>query len=434
MEQQQLFDADLEKAMLGAFFANPNSVKTVSLCDDDFFINRNRWIFQAITICVNDTGYADPILVQSEIGKAGHKNDVDLAYILELATNTVINSYKVEDYVKVLRDLTVRRDAVAEAQKLVQAAYKRENDINEVLGDASKRLTDITSIPSTTKHISYYISRHADLIDQRYNEPDKYKPIQTGMADFDKATGGGLRRGEMMLLLGKPGLGKTIWAMQMGQQMGDHTPGVIFEMELPEQEAMDRVVSAKSRLSVSEKLELPGNMKDDDWAAYHKAIGELSNPDLKVYFDFGVDWNTATIKANLVRLKQEYKIEWFMLDYLKFLTDDYKGEEYARKAMIAGRLKKACKELDIAGVVIADMNKAGVKADVPDLSQIGGTSEIGFDVDKALFMTDHIPTDGEEQNENLVTFIFDKSRRKINMRSFNMLKMKNYPAFGDVIR
>ena len=434
MENQQLFDPELEQAVFGACFADPNSVKTIALCDDDFFINRNRWIFQAVKKCVDATGYADPILAKSEIDKAGHKSDVDLAYLLGIATNTAINSYKIADYVNVLQDLTVRRNAVSEAQKLVQAAYERENNINEVLGDASKRLTDITSIPSTTKHISYYISRHADLIDQRYNEPDKYKPIQTGMKDFDHATGGGLRRGEMMLLLGKPGLGKTIWAMQMGKQMGQHTPGVIFEMELPEQEAMDRVVSAKSKLSVSEKLELPEKMTADDWSVYHKTIEELSNPELKVYFDFGVDWNTATIKANLIRLQQEYKIEWFMLDYLKFLTDDYRGEEYARKAMIAGRLKKACKELDIAGVVIADMNKAGVKADVPDLSQIGGTSEIGFDVDKALFMTDHIPTDGEEQNDNLVTFIFDKSRRKINMRSFNMLKMQNYPAFGDVTR
>jgi hypothetical protein len=236
----------------------------------------------------------------------------------------------------------------------------------------------------------------------------------------------------MMLLLGKPGLGKTKWVHQVAAKLAENGhPGAVFQCETSEEEIMDREISRATRIP-SERLEV-AELREQEWPLYVNAIERASR--IPLFLHFGAGWNTTTLRAELTRLKAEHKIQFFVFDYLRFLGDTFGKDETERENHISIRLKTICRELDIAGVVIHSMNKSGFMAASPDLEHSSGGAGISFDCDKALFMTEHVPEfDGDPVRPDYRTFVFRKSRRRLKFKVFTMQAMKDYPAFVDITK
>lgn len=422
-----------EEALLGSIFIDPDVLVTMAvsaLDPGDFYIVRNRWVYEAMREAGRGGGAVDFMTVTDALERSGKLVEAGgQAYLMQLIGKTP-TSMHAERYAEIVKDRAQRRQMLKIANQLAQDVYDLTTETDTTASRAATGLANSARPSGGAQHISVYASNHYDRIGELANGTRQVKRIPTGFLDFDKCLGGGLRIPEMLLLMGNPGLGKTKFMMQLAFQMGMHEPGAVYEMETDEDQIMDREVSRRSGISDT-KLE-SGKLDDGDWPSYTYAIEQLGNPDCQVFLDFGSGWTTQTLRADLSRLKAEYGIKWYMVDYMKFLRDNYGKDETERLNFLSKQLKQINRELDLASVVIHSMNKEGMASQLPGLTNMSGGADISFDTDKALFMTQHIPTGKEPQIANYRTFVHLKSRSRLNDTMFHLEALADIPLFRDV--
>jgi replicative DNA helicase len=441
--EMQLSNLDLEKAFISACFSYPERMRLQDLAVDDLYDRRHIAIFEALR---DMDAHEQPINVETVHNYlVGHKRlhaAGGYAYLLETATgmNGVASGYLItgqpDDYAPDIADLATRRRTLRLAQDLARSVIDRSKPANQTINEYAAKLPRLVRVTGGAQHISVFASRYYDRLNElsESSEEVERRCMKTKILDLDAATGG-FRQGEFVIIYGKPGLGKTKLVHQIGAQLAENNfPGAIYQMETSEEEIMDREFSREMQIQ-TEKLET-ANLDDGEWVTFANVFDRLTNQGYPLYLDFGNSWNTTTLRADLTRLKAERGIRWFVLDYLRFLTDSYGKDETERENHISAQLKRICRELELTGFVIHSMNKKGMESDAPELEHGSGGAGISFDCDKALFMVEHIPDEGGDENRipNWRTLVFRKSRRKLKFPKFHLVAMKDYPYFGPVTR
>jgi replicative DNA helicase len=432
----QLSNIELERTLIHAIHVWPDNIQLIDVDDEDFYDHRHRVIYRTMRE-MHKGGEAidletlnNRLVGNKDLDKAG-----GFAYLIDIFSMLGVYG-KPEDYAPPLIDLSTRRKAFRTAQEMARSVMDRSRPINETINEYSAKIPKLVKVADGARHISYYVSRHYDRLSEADKDPEQARRriLETKFLDFDRATLGGLRLGELLLVLGKPGLGKTKWVHQLAAQLARNGhPGAVFQCETSEEEIMDREFSRVTHIP-TERLEV-ANLYAEEWPVYTHAVEEMSDHDNGLYMHFGPIWNTVTLRAELTRLKAEHDIQFFVFDYLRFLNDKYGKDETERENYISTQLKTICNQLDLSGIVIHSMNKAGISSDSPDMEHSSGGAGISFDCDKALFMTKHIPAkDGDPVYPDYRTFVFRKSRRKVAFVAFEMQAMKDYPAFVDIAK
>lgn len=428
----QLSNIELERALLRALFVYPECLKLVDLNSEDLHDHRHRTVYDAMRGLDTDNQAIDIetthnyLINHKQLESAG-----GFAYLLEITAGYGV-LHEPQAYAQDLIELATRRRAFREGQNMLRAIMDRSKPVNDTINEYSVRLPKLVKVRGGAQHISVYASRHYDRIQEAIENPDEaqQRVMKTGYLDYDAAAGG-VYLGELIIVYGKPGLGKTKWVHQLGSQLAKNGhPGTIFQMETAEEEIMNREFSREMKVS-SECFET-GILPDEIFPEYTHQVEVMSDPDFPLYMDFTGGWNTVTLRSELTRLKAEKGIKWFVLDYLKFLTDTFGKDETERENHISIQLKRICRDLDIAGIVIHSMNKEGMKSAAPEMEHGSGGAGISYDCDKAIFMIEHMPEEGFMRYDHYRTFVFRKSRRRLKFPVFHMDAKRDYPAFVDV--
>jgi replicative DNA helicase len=421
-----------EEAVLGSVLINSDNVREIDLSADDFYVQRNQWIWETVQEMARSGREIDYVTVMDELDARGKLTEIGgAAYITQLV-GFVGSSLNGSEYAEIIRETASRRRLLSIANLLAKNAYDRSVPVDQTISDIAVRLPALCKVKSGARHISEYASRHYDRIDSVHRGEVQTRIIPTGFKDFDETTFGGLREKELMWLIGLPGLGKTKWALQAAFQIGQHGTGAaIYSWETGEEDIMDREISRQARIP-QDRLER-GDIKDDEWAQYTHIIENLSKSDLPIYLEFEGGMNATALRADLSRLKAEHNIQVFVIDYLKFFKDRLRGEsETDRQNRLSGELKSICRELSLAGIVIDVYNKEGMKAAIPKLDDQAQGADKSYDADKVLFMVNHVPRHGEIKQDNVRTFIWGKSRRKLTRNYFHMVASAEFPEFGEL--
>jgi hypothetical protein len=118
-------------------------------------------------------------------------------------------------------------------------------------------------------------------------------------------------------------------------------------------------------------------------------------------------------------------VEWFVLDYAYLLQDGRGMSENDRTGIVSARMKGICRSMNMAGIVIHSMNKAGIGAAVPGMTSVRGSGQQVYDTDLLLFLV-------KGETENSVMCIFGKGRELENQKqAFELIRLPGYPALGD---
>lgn len=420
-ELTTLHSEEAEKGLIGAVIIDPNAFKSLNVAPEDFYLLKHKVLWSVIGELHSAGTAVDLLTITDLLTRSDRLSTIGgQPYIITLVNSTP-TSVNADHYAEIVRQMSKRRKVVQIAQKVATSAFDRDSNLDEAVAKAAADLVMNAAPTGGAVHIGQYLDRLYDQVFQRHEKPTEFFGIQTGLIDFDKITSG-LQQGEMMILSGEPGLGKSLLAFQMGCGMAKHTPGVVYEMEMSGLAVLRRQASSMSGVNTY-KLR-SGRYPEDEFQAFSDAVEAMSL--LPIYLSDSSHWTTISMKADLVRLKEIYKISWFIVDYLDLFSDTYGKDGNERSAWISKQVHSICKDLDLAGLIIHSMNKKGMTQ--PGKENLSGSGKVMYDADQIVFMTK------SENQPNVINLTWDKMRESdTGINGMKLVKKQGFPCFENYI-
>lgn len=417
----EMFSTQAEESLIGAVLINPGCFSEMKVQPGDFFIRRLGWVWSAFEHLYNLEKAIDYLTVSEELERAGKLKELGgPAYLTSLINNTP-SSLHAAEYADTVKDFARRRQWLEIASQTAKLAYNLEANLDLEASLVIDKLLKAIRAEGAAVHISEYIDQVLTEAYERQANPIEIWGIPTGFIDFDRITGG-LQPSEILYISGEPGVGKSMLADQMGAQMaeGGH-PGAIYSLEMLGKSVARRMISAASKVPTREIK--TGKFSGENFNAFLDAAAK--KVDLPLFISDSVKWTTASLRADLARLKAQEGIQWFVLDYAYLLQDGQGMSENDRTGLISANMKAICRSLDLAGIVIHSMNKRGMDAGTPEGGNLRGNNQQFYDTDLLMFLV-------KSEQPNTVTCIFGKGRElEQPKQAFDLHKAAGYPLFAN---
>ena len=410
--------SDAEKSVLGALLLDRDAIHKVigKLQPDDFYDPVYRAIYSAICqLCTN----AQPIdFVTVAEALAGNTQIEQLggsAFLAELPVSVPTSSH-IEQYADILLNRSARRQLLKLSKDLVGLATDDGKSTSELIENAEQQLLDlqystVQQKPTILKEMCIDRYEHYVTVHESDN-PQEYYGIQTGFAELDQMIVG-LRPGDMMVLGGRPSMGKTAIALEMARHVTQQQRKnvVIFSLEMNKEQLFDRLFASfhgvnEHHLSRGELEEAKMNSMGETF----DAIGELP-----LHIDDDPDKSITNLRSKARRHKLEQGIDLLIIDYLQliqvpgYLRRDNRTEQLR---FVSENIKALAREIDAPIIALSQLNREADKRidKRPQLSDLRESGAIEQDADFALLLYRDAYYD-QECDDPFVTDLYLKKNR-----------------------
>ena len=383
---------DSEQSVLGGLLLHNDSWDTVVniLGSDDFYQSSHRIIYDAIVTLLEHDKPADILTVKEQVVKSHDEESIGgFAYLAQIAENTPSVS-NIEAYAKHVRELSIYRQLTKIGKELADTAFNpKDIEVNDLLDLSERKIFEIAEQVSRNKQ---EITNVKDIIKDVVNrvhemqELKGYKGAETGFTEFDKLTSG-LQNGDLIIIAGRPSLGKTAISMNIVEHMAIHnsTPVAVFSLEMPTEQLVIRMISSFGRIDSSKLRD--GDMSEIDWNSFNHAVRAFEENTILI--DETPSITPTEIRAKCRRLKRRYPdLGLIMVDYLQLMTVHGKSENRVQEiSEISRSLKSLAKEINVPVIAISQLNR-GVesraktgKGRIPQMADLRESGSIEQDAD-----------------------------------------------------
>jgi len=387
-----------EKAVLGAMLCDNKTVSESSeiLTKDDFYSKGNRCIFESIIRLTDRGGAADLLTVSNDLRNAGLLDKSGGApYIAEL-TDSVISASNARHYAEIVKDKANERRIIETANMMTEAVYSGQAE--EAISIAQK--LSIERHKSTIRAARDVAKTTLHQIEDSYKRGgDIVTGTATGMTDLDEITGG-LPDGGLIIIAGRPGMGKSAVAGHIAKYAALHeTPTVIFSLEMPAESIMLRFFANMTNIN-SRQLRR-GYVHNSQWGTVIEAVQTIGQAPL--FIDDQVDITPTAIRAKARQLKTEHGLGLLIVDYIQLVRVPGKHDTREQAvAEISRTLKAIARELNIPVIGLSQLNRqVDSRADKrPMLSDLRESGAIEQDADIIAFIYRDELYDKRQDNPN----------------------------------
>jgi replicative DNA helicase len=227
-----------------------------------------------------------------------------------------------------------------------------------------------------------------DQIDDLYNNPNKPRGLPTGFIDFDAKTGG-LRGGDLLIIAGRPSMGKSTLAINMAEHAalkeGVRASVAIFSLEMPAEQILTRMLSSVGSVHLGNIRS--GKLSEDDWPRITGATKQLQ--DAKIFIDDTPALTPTELRARSRRIKREHGLDLIVVDYLQLMTVPGTKENRATEiSEISRGLKALAKELNCPVIALSQLNRGVEQREnkKPVMSDLRESGAIEQDADMILLI------------------------------------------------
>jgi replicative DNA helicase len=384
-------DLASEGAVLGSMLLDPVCISEVveKLKVEDFYRQEHRIIFEGIVALYekNRGVGVDAVLLRNELTNYKKLDEAGGVEYLAKLMNTVPSATSAMYYANIVKDKALLREMVAVAGEILDDAFNGLGETAEKLDRAEQRIFEVTNKRITSNAISL-----KDLLIPVYNLIDKRKDQQvtgvaTGYTQLDNLTCG-LQNGEMIVIAGRPSMGKTSFALNIAEYIStvDKIPVAIFSLEMSKQQLTERFMSSISQLDAQRMKK--GMLNEDELIQLKDSCGPLF--EAPIYIDDSGALTPLELRAKARRLKKQHDIKCIMIDYLQLMSGgNYRIESRQQEVTLISRhLKALAKELDIPVVVLSQLNRSpeGREDHRPRMSDLRESGSIEQDADVVMLL------------------------------------------------
>ncbi|MBB5508126.1 replicative DNA helicase [Paraburkholderia atlantica] len=392
IEQQQRevpASVEAEQSVLGALLVDNDALdRIVHLRAEHFYRFDHRTIFEAIQKLIVSNRNADIITVLEALGdQAG--NVGGLPYLNSLASNTP-GSAGIKRWADIVVDRWKLRGVLAATDQIVELVHNRGGKtVAEIIGEAQSKFEPlVVSTAKEPQYIKNFLTNVIERIDSQYHgHPTTVKTLSTGLRDLDEKLGGGMRPGQLIVIAGRPAMGKTAIALGVAESAA-HKGGatLFFSQEMPGEELANRSLSRASGLPLDKILD--GRKFEGDEDFDRLTAGTVKVSELELLVDEQPQMSLQEIRARARNAKRRHGLGLIVIDYLGLMAD---GEGNTRNEKVGANsrgLKALAKQMDVPVVLLAQLNrKLEERGDKrPMLSDLRDSGEIEQDADIVLFL------------------------------------------------
>ena len=356
---------EAEQALLGGLLLDAVAWDNIAdvVTSPDFYRPDHQLIFEAIANLVGEGKPCDVVTVSQELERTGKLEDAGgLAYLSNVARDTP-TAANVRAYADIVRERSLLRQLIRAGTDIAAAVFNNDGETARALVDrAEQRVFEIAegSFRSREGAVSVrtLLPGVIDQIDDWHNNPDKLRGLPTGFTDFDKITGG-LRPGDLVIVAGRPSMGKTTLAVNMAEYAAVH-PGTrasvaLFSMEMPSEQVITRMLASIGGVPLNSLRS--GKISDEDWVRITSATSQLS--EAKIFIDETPALNPTELRARARRVKREHGLNLIVVDYLQLMQVPGTKENRATEiGEISRGLKALAKELQVPVIALSQLNRA----------------------------------------------------------------------------
>jgi replicative DNA helicase len=383
-----------ERALLGGLLVDGSAINEVApiVRPVDFYLDSNGLIYQTMLDLSAKSEPADIITIMAELRKHGRADigegqDKAEAYLLGLVER-VPTSQNARTYAQTIADMAQRRRLINSIGKVATRAWDQSEDMTEILADAQAAVFQASSNGKEGRklgHISAGLHEYIEQMEQRFANPVDVAGISTGLVDIDKLLNG-LKRQELMIVAGRPGMGKTglLMSMIMNMTIKGSLSGAVFSLEMSKDELRNRLIAnvAKVDLQNLNRGKLTEQQKHD----FYEATGHLS--EARLYINDLPGLSPEEILMDARRVASRVGLDYIMLDYLGLIDVPGAAKRYEAVSKAARSLKNLAKDINVPVVAAAQLSRSveyrGSRR--PILSDLRDSGEIEEAADVVLFL------------------------------------------------
>lgn len=404
--------ASAEQSVLGALLCDNSAIDRIGrLRADDFYAADHRTIFIALERLILAGKPADVITAFDALAAAGKAEAVGgLSYLNAIAQNTP-SAANVHRYAEIVRSHADRR-ALLGALDTASAALASGGDLADTIEKAQAAMMALTESRQTRepKMISEIIVRNVEQIDERYHDRGGPRGVLTGFEILDRKLNG-MRPGELYILAGRPGMGKTALALQIAYNVTHNEQtvgaGLFFSQEMEAPELGERALALAG--GVPFEGILSGKLADDDWRRMTYGIQQLH--DVPLLIDDTPSLTLRDVRAKALSVKRKHGLSLVVVDYLQLMRGT--GENRTQEiGSISRGLKSLAKELKVPFLVLSQLSRRCEER--PDkrpwLADLRESGDIEQDADCVMFVYRPVEYDEHFEPANLMEVIVAKKR------------------------
>ncbi|REF36450.1 primary replicative DNA helicase [Thermasporomyces composti] len=406
-------DVAAEQCVLGSMMLSKDAIADVieEVRGSDFYRPAHETVFEAILDLYGRGEPADAVTVAAELQRRGELTRVGGAPYLHTLIASVPSAANASYYAAIVREKAILRRLVEAGTKITQMAYAGDGDVDDIVDRAQAEIYNVTERRTSEDYapLSEIMEATLDEI-EAIGARDSMVGVPTGFADLDALTNG-LHPGQLIVIAARPGVGKSILALNLARAAAIHNnlASVIFSLEMSRTEITMRLLSAEARVPLQHMRQ--GTMSDDDWAKLARKMGEVSGAPL--FIDDSPNMTLMEIRAKCRRLRQRHDLRLVIVDYLQLMTSGKKVESrQVEVAEFSRNLKLLAKELGVPVVALSQLNRSPEQRTDkrPMLADLRESGSIEQDADMVILLHREDAYERESSRPGEADFIIAKHR------------------------
>jgi len=383
---------EAEMSILGGILLENEAInRTLEiLTPDDLYRENHRKIFRAMIELNERNEPCDLITLTTILKKKGELEEVGGGAYLATLVDYVPTAANIAFYCRIIKEKGLTRKLINAATEIVTRGYDDQMEVAELLDNAQKAIFEISEnkLRPAFFPVSSVLRETIKNIELLYEKKEHVTGVPTGFIDLDEKTAG-FQRGDLIIIAGRPSMGKTAFALNIAQYAALHsdqrTPVAIFSLEMSKEQLVTRLLCSESRIDASRLR--TGHLVDTDWEKLARGAGKLH--EAKIFIDDSPSISVLEMRAKCRRLKSEQNLGLIIVDYLQLMRGGSNPESRQQEiSEISRSLKALAKELEVPVVALSQLNR-GLESRTdkrPMMSDLRESGAIEQDADLIMFV------------------------------------------------
>ena len=424
---------EAEQAVLGSILIDSRCITDIIgiVKPEDFYLEQNREIFDAIYTMFNYAQTIDPVTVLDKMRQMGVYHDNSRDDILQLMeiTPTAANAVR---YANIVRDMAMLRSLAQTGSEITESVYDQKGTPSEVLELAEKKIYALRKGErgDSLEHIGTVMYKVFDHLNELSQSDSAIPGLSTGMRDLDSKING-LNKGNLLLIAARPAMGKTSFALNIGLNVAKKYNKTVafFSLEMSREELAMRLLASESFVD-SQKM-ATGKLSEEEWTKLCMASAALSQTDIRVD-----DNGAITVAEMLAKCRRLDNLGLVIIDYLQLMQGSGNGRASDNRVTVVSdisrTLKVMAKELNVPVICLSQLNRAAEsRSDKrPMLSDLRESGSIEQDADSVMMLYRDEYYNPDTEDKNIAECIVAKNRHG-EIGTVKLQWLPQYTTFAD---